>query len=132
MPLAIALLVLGVLVALALRAIVNRPRPDLDSRGLDTMLRRWSVGNVLTAATVTVLGTLGPVAVLMASALGGMSCEGSGSTRPWPSIASVVGALATGAAFGLLAGLVLTPTIRVDDLPRPLPGEAAPVGAPVR
>ncbi len=47
-------------------------------------------------------------------------------------IASVVGALATGAAFGLLAGLVLTPTIQVDDLPRPLPDEAAPVGAPVR
>jgi hypothetical protein len=27
---------------------------------------------------------------------------------------------------------VLTPTIRVDDLPRPLPGDHAPVGAPVR
>ena len=30
------------------------------------------------------------------------------------------------------AGLQGTPTIRVDDLPRALPGEAAPVGAPVR
>ena len=65
LPLAVALLVLAGLVALALRAIVNRPRPELDSRGLDTMLRCWSVGNVLTAATVTVLGTLGPVALLM-------------------------------------------------------------------
>ncbi len=36
LPLAVALLVLAVLVALALRAIVNRPRPDLDSRDLDT------------------------------------------------------------------------------------------------
>jgi len=27
---------------------------------------------------------------------------------------------------------VLTPTIRVDDLPRPMPGGTAPVGAPVR
>ena len=70
-PLAVALLVLAVLVAVALRAVVNRPRPELDSRGLDTMLRRWSVGNVLTAATVTVLGTLGPVALLMVSALAG-------------------------------------------------------------
>ena len=73
-PLALALVVLAVLVGAALRAIVDRPRPELDSRGLDTMLRRWSVGNVLTAATVTVLGTLGPVAVLMASALGGGTC----------------------------------------------------------
>ena len=39
---------------------------------------------------------------------------------------------ATGAAFGLLAGLVLTPTIRVEDLPRSVPGDATPVGAPVR
>jgi hypothetical protein len=46
--------------------------------------------------------------------------------------AAVVGPLAMGAAFGLLAGLVLPPTIRVDDLPRPLPGDASAVGAPVR
>ena len=65
LPLVVALLALAALVALALRAIVARPRPHLDSRGLDTMLRCWSVGNVLTAATVTVLGTLGPVALLM-------------------------------------------------------------------
>jgi hypothetical protein len=131
-PLAVALAVLGVLVALALHAIVNRPRPDLDSRGLDTMLRRWSAGNVLTAATVTVLGTLGPVAVFMASALGAMSCAGSVVETFVAVLATVVAGLAAGAALGLLAGLVLTPTIRVDDLPRPLPGEAAPVGAPVR
>ncbi len=62
-PLAVALLVLAGLVAVALRAIVNRPRPELESRGLDTMLRCWSVANVLTAATVTILGTLGPVAL---------------------------------------------------------------------
>jgi hypothetical protein len=43
-----------------------------------------------------------------------------------------VGPLAIGAATGLLVGLVVTPSIRVDDLPRPLPGDAAPVGAPVR
>ena len=132
LPLAVAMLVLAVLVALALHAIVDRPRPELDSRGLDTLLRRWSVGNVLTAATVTVLGTLGPVAVFMASALGGMSCEGSVVDTVAAVVASVVGAVAVGAAFGLLAGLVLTPTIRVDDLPRPLPGDVAPVGAPVR
>ena len=132
LPLAVALVVLAALVALALRAIVNRPRPALDSRALDTLLRRWSVGNVLTAATVTVLGTLGPVAVFMASALGGVSCEGSVVDTVAAVVASVVGAVAAGAAFGLLAGLVLTPTIRVDDLPRPLPGDVAPVGAPVR
>ncbi len=131
-PLALALLVLAVLVAVALRAIVDRPRPELDSRGLDTLLRRWSVGNVLTAATVTVLGTLGPVAVLMASALRGGTCPSTAIDTVLAVVAAVVGALATGAAFGLLAGLVLTPSIRVDDLQRPLPGGTAPVGAPVR
>jgi hypothetical protein len=131
-PLTLALVVLAVLVAVALRAIVDRPRPELDSRGLDTLLRRWSVGNVLTAATVTVLGTLGPVAALMASALGGGTCPSTGLETVLTVVAAAVGALATGAAFGLLAGLVLTPSIRVDDLQRPLPGGPAPVGAPVR
>ena len=52
---------------------------------------------------------------------------GSSSTRSWPSTAALVGPVRhRGAAFGLLAGLVLTPTIRVDDLPRPLPGDVAP------
>lgn len=131
-PLVVALLVLAGLVALALRAIVNRPRPEIDSRGVDTMLRCWSVGNVLTAATVTVLGTLGPVALLMLGALSGMRCDVGVTQTVVAWTAAVVGPLATGAAFGLLAGLVLTPTIRVDDLPRALPGDAAPVGAPVR
>jgi len=132
LPLVVALLVLAALVALALRAIVTRPRPELDSRGLDTMLRRWSVGNVLTAATVTVLGTLGPVALLMVAALSGMRCDAGVAQTVVAWTAAVLGPLATGAAFGLLAGLVLTPTIRVDDLPRALPGDPAPVGAPVR
>ncbi|HWO51671.1 MAG TPA: hypothetical protein VNN23_08745 [Ornithinibacter sp.] len=132
LPLVVALLVLAALVALALRAIVTRPRPELDSRGLDTMLRRWSVGNVLTAATVTVLGTLGPVALLMVGALSGMRCDAGVAQTVVAWTAAVLGPLATGAAFGLLAGLVLTPTIRVDDLPRALPGGPAPVGAPVR
>lgn len=131
-PLAVALVVLAGLVAMALRAIVNRARPDLDSRGLDTVLRCWSVGNVLTAATVTVLGTLGPVALLMLSALSGARCDGGVARTAVAWTAGVVGPLATGAAVALLAGLVLTPTIRVDDLPRPLPGDATPVGAPVR
>jgi hypothetical protein len=122
----------ALLVALALRAIVDRPRPDLDSRGLDTLLRRWSVGNVLTAATVTVLGSLGPVAVLMASALAGSACPSTTVQTVVTWTAAVVGPLAIGAALGMLAGLVLTPTIRVDDLPRPMPGGTAPVGAPVR
>ena len=132
LPLAVALLVLAVLVAVALYAVVNRPRPELDSRGLDTLLRRWSVGNVLTAATVTVLATLGAVAILMASALADGTCRGRAVESVVAWTAALVGPLAAGAAFGLLAGLVLTPTIRVDDLPRPLPGDVAPVGAPVR
>lgn len=131
-PLAVALVVLAGLVGVALRAIVNRPRPELDSRGLDTMLRCWSVGNVLTAATVTVLGTLGPVALLMLSALSNTPCDGGLGQTLVAWTAAVVSPLATGAAFGLLAGLVLIPTIRVEDLPRPLPGDTAPVGAPVR
>ena len=131
-PLVIGLLVTAGLVAFALRAIVTRPRPELDSMGLDTMVRRWSVGNVLTAATVTVLGTLGPVALLMVSALSGMVCDGGIGQTLVTVAAAVMGPLATGAAFGLLAGLVLPPTVRVDDVPRPLPGDASAVGAPVR
>ncbi len=131
-PLAVALVVLAVLVMVALRAIVNRPRPDLDSRGLDTLLRRWSVGNVLTAATVTVLGTLGPLAILMASALTGGACDSTTAQTLVAWTATIIGPLAIGAASGLLAGLVLPPTIRVDDLPRPHPGDVAPVGTPVR
>ncbi len=131
-PLAVALVVLVVLVAVALRAIVSRPRPELDSHGLDTVLRRWSVGNVLTAATVTVLGTLGPVAGLVAGGLSGNACPASALETAVAWGAAVLAPIATGAALGMLAGLVLTPTIRVDDLPRPLPGDPAPVGAPVR
>ena len=131
-PLAVALLVLAALVALALHAIIRRPRPDLDSRGLDTTLRCWSVGNVLTAATVTVLGTLGPVALLMLSALSDGACEPGPARVVAAWTAAVVAPLALGGAAGLLVGLVLTPTIRVDDLPRPLPGDPAPVGARVR
>ena len=131
-PLALALAVLAVLVAVALRAIVARPRPELDSRDLDTLLRRWSVGNVLTAATVTVLGTLGPVALLLFSALVETPCDGGVGQRIVAWTAALVGPVAIGTTCGLLAGLVLPPTIRVDDLPRPLPGEAAPVGAPLR
>ena len=132
LPLAVAVVVLAGLVAVALHAIVNRPRPELDGRGLDTLLRRWSVGNVLTAATVTVLGTLGPVAIFMASALADETCGGRAVEAVVAWTAALVGPFAIGAACGLLAGLVLTPTIRVDDLPRPLPGDVAPVGAPVR
>ncbi len=131
-PLAVALAVLGVLVVVALRVIVARPRPEVDSRGLDTLLRRWAAGNVLTAATVTVLGTLGPVALLVSSALLLTPCDGGLGQRLVAWTAAGVGPIALGAAFGLLAGLVLPPTIRVDDLPRPLPGDVAPVGAPVR
>ena len=131
-PLLGALAVLAVLVVVALRVIVARPRPALDSLGLDTQLRRWSAGNVLTAASVTVLGTLGPVSVFMASALADGACPGGVVQTLVAWTAAVVGPLAVGAASGLLVGLVATPSIRVDDLPRPLPGDAAPVGAPVR
>ncbi len=131
-PLAVALAVLGVLVVVALRVIVARPRPEVDSRGLDTLLRRWAAGNVLDrgdrhrarhARAGGAAGLLRAPADPVRRGLG---------QRLVAWTAAVIATLAVGAAFGLLAGLVLPPTIRVDDLPRPLPGEAAPVGAPVR
>ncbi len=131
-PLTLAFLVLAVLVAVALRAVVTRPRPELDSHALDTTLRTWSVGNVLTAATVTVLATLGPVAGLVASALVANTCPATGAETAVAWVTAIVSPIATGASLGLLAGLVLTPTVRVEDLQRPLPGDPAPVGAPVR
>lgn len=131
-PLALALGVLALLVVAALRAVVRRPRPPLESLGLDSTLRRWSAGTILTAATFTVLGTLGPVAATMAMALGGTACPaGTGEAAlRWLVLGVAVLALVGGAAA--LGALLVTPTIRVDDLPRPLPGDAAPVGAPVR
>ncbi|MEO5611102.1 MAG: hypothetical protein ABIQ61_01115 [Ornithinibacter sp.] len=131
-PLFLALLVLAALVVVALRVIVRRPRPEVDSLALDTTLRRWSVGTVLTAATVAVLGTLGPVATLMLGALRGMSCDLSTVQSAVMWVCLVVGPVATGATLGVLGRLLLTPRIRVEDLPRPLPGDATHVGAPVR
>jgi hypothetical protein len=131
-PLALALGVLALLVVAALRTVVRRPRPPLESLGLDSTLRRWSAGTILTAATFTVLGTLGPVAGVMATALGGADCpQGLGQVVVrWLTLG--VAPLALVGAAAALGALLVTPTIRVDDLPRPLPGDAAPVGAPVR
>lgn len=131
-PLAIGLLVVGLLTLAALSAVVRRPRPSLESRGLDTVLRRWSASTVLTAATFTVLGTLGPVASLFGSALDGGQCPVSPAQAVARAVAVVVGPLALVGAAACLGALLVTPTIRVDDLPRPLPGDATPVGAPVR
>lgn len=131
-PLSLALVALAGLVVVALRVIVRRPRPEVDSLALDTLLRRWSVRNVLTAATVAVLGTLGPVAVLMFGALTSMSCDLSAAQSVVMWVCLVVGPVATGATLAVLGALVLTPRIRVGGLHRPLPGEATPVRAPVR
>ncbi len=131
-PLALALAAVGLLTALALWVVARRPRPDLEGAALDTMLRRWSAGNVLAAATVTVAGTLAPVAALVGTGLGGGACDlgvGASAVR-WAAL--VVAPLAAAVAGGMLGSLLGTPTIRVDDLPRALPGDAAPVGAPVR
>ncbi|MGG5260997.1 hypothetical protein [Phycicoccus avicenniae] len=131
-PLAIALGVLALLTLAALRAVVRRPRPTPESLGLDTMLRRWSAGNILTAATFTVLGTLGPVATLIALSLGDRQCPVSFAEVLVRWTSTVVGPLALVGGAAALGALLVSPTIRVDDLPRPLPGDAAPVGAPVR
>ncbi|MBM6401671.1 hypothetical protein [Phycicoccus sonneratiae] len=131
-PLAVALGLLALLVVAALRAVARRPRPPLQSLGLDSTLRRWSTGTILTAATFTVLGTLGPVAGVMALALGAADCpQGLGQVVVrWLTLG--VAPLAVVGAAAALGGLLVTPTLRVEDLPRPLPGDPAPVGAPVR
>ncbi|QIM22227.1 hypothetical protein G7075_15545 [Phycicoccus sp. HDW14] len=131
-PLGAALGVLAVLVLAALLAVARRPRPALESLGLDSMLRRWSVGNILTAATFTVLGTLGPVATLVALTLSDRQCPATTAEVVVRWVTLVAGPLALVGGAAALGALLVTPTIRVDDLPRPLPGEAAPVGAPVR
>ena len=131
-PLAVALVVVAVLVLGSLRAVVARPRPPLASRGLDSLLRRWSAGNVLTAGLFTVLGTLGPVALVVGVTLLDTGCPSTTAQVVVRWVALVVGPLAMVGAAAALGGLLVSPTIRVDDLPRPLPGDAAPVGAPVR
>ncbi len=114
--------------------------------------RGWRVvGLVLGGVAAVLLLTLGQrvddlgrVTALAPTALGAGVLAGTivGELTARPSVgirrsavactAAVVAPLALGGAAGLLVGLVLTPTIRVDDLPRPLPGEPSPVGAPVR
>ena len=131
-PLAVALAVVAVLVLGSLRAVVARPRPPLESRGLDSLLRRWSAGNVLTAGLFTVLGTLGPLALVVGVVLLDTGCPAAAAQSVVRVVALVVGPLAMVGAAASLGGLLVSPTIRVDDLPRPLPGDAAPVGAPVR
>lgn len=131
-PLAVALGALALLVLAALTAVARRPRPPLESLGLDTMLRRWSTGNILTAATFTVLGTLGPVATLVALTLTDLRCPATTAEVGVRWVTLVAGPLALVGGAAALGALLVTPTIRVDDLPRPLPGDTAPVGAPVR
>ncbi|QKE82999.1 hypothetical protein [Arthrobacter sp. NEB 688] len=131
-PLAAAFALLAVLTALALRAVVRRPRPDPHGLGLDSMLRRWSAGTVLTAALFAVLGTLGPVAALMVSPLAGLDCGPSPAQAVGRWVVTVLAPVALVGAAAALGALLVTPRIRVDDLPRPLPGDAAPVGTPVR
>ncbi|KRE63433.1 hypothetical protein [Nostocoides sp. Soil756] len=131
-PLAAALGVAALLVLAALVAVTRRPRPQPESLGLDSMLRRWSAGTILTAALFTVLGTLGPVAVLIAAGLQPGECPMSVTQAVVRWVALAVGPVALVAGAAALGALLVTPTIRVDDLPRPLPGEATPVGAPVR
>lgn len=132
LPLAIAMFVLGALFLVALRTVARRPRPGLNGVGLDTVLRRWSVSTILGAGVMTVLGTLAPVAVFLGAGLDGGDCGLSTAQTIVKVAATVVAPLAAGGAAAALVALVVTPRIRVEDLPRPLPGDAAPVGAPVR
>lgn len=131
-PMAAALALAALLVVAALVAVTRRPRPEPESLGLDSMLRRWSAGSILTAALFTVLGTLGPVALLLAEGLQPDACPMSLSQSVVRWVALVVGPVAVVAGAVALGALVVTRTIRVDDLPRALPGGATPVGAPVR
>lgn len=131
-PLLAGLLGVGLLTVAALAAVARRPRPTPGSRGLDSVLRRWSNSTVLSAATFAVLGTLGPVAVFFGTAMLDPACPLGAAQVALRAVALVVGPLAIVGAGASLGALLVTPTIRVDDLPRPLPGDAAPVGAPVR
>ncbi|NHA68554.1 hypothetical protein [Phycicoccus flavus] len=131
-PLLAAFAVLGLLTLLALRAVVRRPRPGVESLGLDTTLRRWSVAAVLEGATVAVLGTLAPVAAFLSSGLDGGLCGLSPLQAAVKAGAGVVAPLALVGASAVLGVLVAAPRLRVEDLPRPTPGDASSVGAPVR
>lgn len=131
LPLAATSVVLALLTGLALRAVVRRPRPDPRGLGLDSVLRRWSAGTVLTAALFAVLGTLGPVASLMVAPLADLDC-GTPAQAVGRWVVTLLGPLALVWAAAALGALLVTPRVRVDDLPRPLPGDAAPVGVPRR
>lgn len=130
LPLACGALVLLLLAVLALRSIVRRPAVDAASEALDTIVRRASAQNVLTACSVAAFLVAGPLALVMATMLGGESACGTTVERATGGVLLVAGALALGVGLALFGQLLIGPRIVVDDLQRPRPGGPAPVGAP--
>ncbi|WP_299443921.1 hypothetical protein [uncultured Phycicoccus sp.] len=130
-PLLGALLVLGLLAALALVAVVRRPRPSVDSLDLDTLLRRGAAANVLTATTFSALATLAPVALFIASGLADSGCASTPLQSAVGWAAWVVAPLALAGAAAALGMLLAGPVIRVADQQAAGSGVAAE-GTPVR
>jgi TRAP-type C4-dicarboxylate transport system permease small subunit len=113
-PVAVELGVLAVVVALALRVVVNRPAVATEDERIEDALRRTSAHRVLRGATSAVLVLAGALLAVTGNALGSVQA------LPWP------GAIALDLLgdAGMLAGLV------VLCLPAPrLPVEAPAVRA---
>lgn len=130
-PLLAALLALGLLAALALVAVVRRPRPSVDSLELDTLLRRGAAANVLTATTLSALATLAPVALFIAAGLSDSGCPATPLQSAVRVAAWAVAPLALAGASAALGMLLAGPVIRVADRQQSGSGTAA-AGAPVR
>jgi hypothetical protein len=131
-PLALGLLVLVLLAVLALRTIVQRPAPDSDSQQLDTVARQAATQNVLSACTVAGLLIVGPLALIMGTMLRADSECATTAAHLGGFGLLMLGALAVGVGLASFGQLLLGPRLVIDDLPRPTPGDAAAVGAPIR
>lgn len=130
LPLGVAALVLLCLAAVALAAISRRQRPAPTSVGLDTVLRSWATGNVLTALSGVFLVTSGALALTMLMPLAAADCRPTGQlVLFW--VLFVTGPVALCGGLIQVLSLLLGPRIVLDDRPPRSPGDVAPVGVPV-
>lgn len=129
-PITLATAASVALAVVACAVIARRPSPAAESAELDRELRRWSLAAVLQSLTLFACLTLVPVLLIMAIGARAADCAGQGFGLL--ATGSLIGA-ALAVAIGTLAfvGLCSGAGVRVDDVPPPQRGEAAPVGVPL-
>ena len=129
LPIATATAVSVALAVVTCLVIARRPSPAAESAELDSELRRWSIGAVLQSLTLVACLTLIPLLLLMARGARIAECA-DGDTGTLAILAIIGAGLAAVLAFVAFIALCTGPSVRVNDIPPPSRGDAAPVGVP--